>query len=59
MSDLFILPVLIYDFITRGRPHRATMLATLLIVGSQPLRLIIGGTHAWLTFATWLTSWVN
>ena len=55
LSDLFIVPCLIYDFITRGRPHRATVLGGALIVISHPLRLIIGGTHAWLAFATWLT----
>lgn len=57
LSDLFIIPCLIFDLITRGRPHRATVLAAALIVISQPLRIIIGNTHAWLAFATWLTSW--
>jgi hypothetical protein len=59
LSDLFILPCLIYDFATRGRPHRATILGGLLVIASHPLRMIIGNTHAWLAFATWLTSWVN
>jgi len=58
LSDLFIVPCLIYDIISRGRPHRATVLATALIVISQPLRLMLGGTHAWIVFATWLTHWV-
>jgi hypothetical protein len=57
LSDLFIIPCLIFDIITRGRPHRATVLAGALIVISHPLRLLIGGTHAWLVFATWLTQW--
>ena len=57
LSDLFIVPCLIFDFVSHGRPHRATMLATVLIVASQPLRLVIGGTHAWLVFAAWLTHW--
>jgi hypothetical protein len=57
LADLFILPCLIFDFLTRGRPHRATLLAGLLIIGSHPLRLMLGGTHAWLVFATWLTQW--
>ncbi|HSS20552.1 MAG TPA: hypothetical protein VLL54_10790 [Pyrinomonadaceae bacterium] len=59
LSDAFILPLLIFDFVTRGRPHRATILGALLLISSHPLRLIIGGTHAWLAFATWLTSWVG
>jgi len=57
LSDLFIVPCLVYDLVTRGRPHRATVLGGALIVISHPLRLIIGGTHAWLAFATWLTHW--
>src|SRR5438309_12097137 len=57
LSDLFIVPCLIYDLATRGRPHRATVLAGLLIVISQPLRLLGGSTHAWLALATWLTHW--
>src|ERR1051325_6666274 len=52
LSDLFIIPLLIYDCVTRARPHRATVLGGALIVISHPLRLIIGGTHAWLVFAT-------
>ena len=57
LSDLFIVPCLAYDVITRGHPHRATVLGGTLIVISHPLRLIIGNTHAWLSFATWLTHW--
>ena len=57
LSDLFIVPCLIYDFVTRGRPHRATVLGGALIVVSHPLRLVIGSTHAWVVFATWLTHW--
>lgn len=30
----------------------------LLIVVSHPLRLVVGNTQAWLTFAEWLTQWV-
>ena len=55
LSDLFIVPCLVYDLVTRGRPHRATVLGGLLIVISHPLRLMIGNTYAWLAFATWLT----
>jgi hypothetical protein len=57
LADLFIIPCLVWDLATRGRPHRATVLAAALIVISQPLRLVIGNTHAWLVFATWLTHW--
>jgi hypothetical protein len=59
LSDLFIVPCLLYDLATRGRPHRATVLGGLLIVISHPLRLLVGNTQAWLAFATWLTGWVH
>jgi hypothetical protein len=58
LTDLFILPCLLYDLVTRGRVHRATLWGGLLIIASQPLRLMIAGTHAWIAFATWLTQWV-
>ena len=58
LSDLFIVPCLIYDLFTRGRFHRATVLGGLALVISHPLRLVIGNTQAWLAFATWLTQWV-
>lgn len=57
LSDLFIVPILIYDWISRGRPHRATVLGGALIVLSHPLRLIVGGTSVWLAFAEWITQW--
>jgi len=55
LADIFIVVCLLYDLITLKRIHRATALAGLLIIASQPLRLIIGGTQVWLSFATWLT----
>lgn len=58
LTDLFIVACLLYDLAARGRIHRATAWGGLLIVVSQPLRLLVGGTQAWLAFATWLTSWV-
>ena len=57
LSDLFLLPLLVYDLVTQGRPHRATVWGGLLLVASHPLRLIIGTTHAWIAFATWITHW--
>lgn len=59
LADLFIAACLLYDLFTRRRFHRATVLGGLLIVVSHPLRLIVGNTQAWLSFATWLTGWVD
>ncbi|HKS29129.1 MAG TPA: hypothetical protein VJS44_14975 [Pyrinomonadaceae bacterium] len=58
LADLFIVACLIYDLVARRRPHPATVWGGLLIIVSQPLRLVIGETRVWLAFADWLTSWV-
>jgi hypothetical protein len=55
LTDVFILVMLVYDLIIRRRPHPATIWGGLFIVASQPLRLMISGTSAWLAFAGWLT----
>ena len=59
ITDLFIVTCIAYDLVTRRRIHRATIWAGLLIILSQPLRLMISGTSAWVAFATWLTGWVS
>ena len=57
LTDLFIVAMLVYDLATRRKIHPATIWGGLVIVASQPLRLMISGTPAWLAFAGWLTSW--
>lgn len=59
LTDLFVVACIVYDLIARRRPHRATVWGGLIIVLSQPLRLMISGTGAWMAFATWLTHWVS
>ena len=56
LTDLFIVAMLVYDLATRRKVHPATIWGGLVILASQPLRLMISGTPAWLTFAGWLTS---
>jgi hypothetical protein len=55
LTDLFIVAMLIYDLATRRRVHPATIWGGLLIVASQPLRLMISGTPTWMALAGWLT----
>jgi hypothetical protein len=55
LADLFIVAMLIYDLSVRKRVHPATIWGGLLVVASQPLRLMIAGTPAWMAFAGWLT----
>jgi hypothetical protein len=59
LADLFIVVCLLYDLYARRRFHRATVWGGLLIAVSHPLRLVVGGTRVWLSFAEWLTGWVG
>ena len=59
LTDALVAVCVIYDLITLRHIHRATALAGLLIIASQPLRLFVGGTHLWLSVAAWLTHWVS
>jgi hypothetical protein len=52
VSDLFVLAVALYDLATKRRVHPATIWSGVIIVGSQALRMWIGGTQIWHDFAT-------
>ena len=54
-ADLFVLALVAWDLRSRGRLHPATVWGGALIVASQPLRLMVGGTEGWLAFARWAT----
>ena len=54
LSDLFIVALVVWDWKSRGSVHTATRWGGALIVLSQPLRLALSGTAAWLAFAGWL-----
>ena len=50
-TDLFIVAGVAYDLVSHRRVHHAYVWGGLLIVLSQPLRLAIAGTGAWLAVA--------
>jgi hypothetical protein len=56
LTDLFLVPLVAYDFSTRGRIHPATLWGGLFLIASQPLRLVIGFSGPWLAFANWIAS---
>ncbi len=59
LADLFIVALAAWDFRSRGRLHRVTLWGGLAIILSQPLRLALSGTSAWLAFASWATGLVG
>lgn len=56
VTDVLVLALLVYDIATRRRPHPATVWGGLFFIASQPLRMAIGSTAAWLAFAGWLAN---
>jgi hypothetical protein len=52
VADLFVLAMALYDLATKRRVHPATIWSGVIIIGSQALRMWIGGTQAWHGFAT-------
>jgi hypothetical protein len=56
VTDVFILAIAAYDIVALRRVHAATLWGGAFFIASQPARLVIGGSPAWLSFAGWLTS---
>jgi hypothetical protein len=59
LADLFIVGMAIRDLRARGRLHPVVLWGGLAIIASQPLRLAISGTPAWLAFASWAAGLVK
>jgi uncharacterized membrane protein YozB (DUF420 family) len=53
-TDLFLVALVVWDLVTRRRLHPATLIGTLVLVASQPLRLALSGSAAWQAVAGWL-----
>jgi len=54
LTDLCVLACVVFDTVKNRRLHPAFGWGILLIVASQPLRLMLTGTAVWMRFATWL-----
>ena len=54
IQDVFLLAAIFYDYKSRGRVHPAYIWGGLLILLSQPLRLVLSGTPLWLAFGDWV-----
>jgi hypothetical protein len=59
LTDLCLLACVGFDTIKHRRLHPVFLWGTLIIIVSQPLRLIFSGTDLWLKIATALTSLVR
>lgn len=55
LTDVLLIPLALWDYRTTGRLHPVTLWGGLTLILSQPLRLALSGTPAWMAFARWLT----
>ena len=55
ITDLFVVALALWDFRSLGKIHSVTLWGGLLMIVSQPLRLMVSGTSLWMSFATWAT----
>jgi hypothetical protein len=51
--DLFLVPMIVWDLVSRRRLHPVTLWGGLTLIAVQLLRFPLAGTHAWLAFAGW------
>ena len=56
LPDLFIVAMAVYDRVTTGRVHPATVWGGLFLIASQVVRAAVGSTSAWQAFARWFVS---
>jgi hypothetical protein len=54
LQDLFLVACALYDFATRRRVHPVYRWGGLVILVSQPLRLVVSQTPLWLAFGDWV-----
>lgn len=49
--------LLVYDSWRSGKVNKVFLIGSFLLIASYPLRIVVSGTDAWMSFATWVTSW--
>jgi hypothetical protein len=57
VPTLAVLGFLLLDWRQTGKVNKPYLVGGLILIASYPLRIIISGTDAWLSFAGWLTTW--
>ena len=54
LTDAGLIAMLVYDLVSRRRPHPATVFGGLFLIATQVIRTTAGGTATWLAFARML-----
>ncbi|HEV7701816.1 MAG TPA: hypothetical protein VGO43_16410 [Pyrinomonadaceae bacterium] len=53
-----LLILLVLDRWKNGKVNKVFLIGSLILIASYPLRILLSGTGAWMTFASWLTRWL-
>ena len=56
LTDVGLAAILLYDIVTRGRPHSATVWGGLFLIATQVIRTTAGASAAWIAFARVLST---
>jgi uncharacterized membrane protein YozB (DUF420 family) len=59
LTDLCLLACVAIDTVKNRKLHPAFVWGTVLVIASQPLRILLAGTGAWIQFATWLVGFAK
>ena len=51
--DLFLVAMITWDLISRRSIHPVTLIGAVVVIASQPLRMLLSETSAWMSFAAW------
>ena len=54
VADLLLVPALVYDWRTRGRPHPVYLVGLPLLLAQQLLTIPLSQTAAWMSVARWV-----
>ena len=54
MPTLLMIFAIVYDRLQNGKFNKVLIYASLFLIASYPLRILISGTDTWLAFANWL-----
>ncbi len=57
VPSVLAIGLLIYDTWRNRKLNIVFLLGAIALIASYPLRIMLSGTDAWISFATWLTTW--
>jgi len=57
VPTVLTIALLAYDTWSNRKLNKVFLIGSLILIASYPIRITLMGTDAWVSFATWITSW--